>query len=71
MAVARSSRLTSFCSESRRANQSVNQARASARERVAIAPLVVLILVLGLYPKPVLSMIEESTTLLQTTVGGR
>jgi NADH-quinone oxidoreductase subunit M len=39
------------------------------RERVAIAPLVVLILVLGLYPKPVLSMIEESTTLLQTSVG--
>jgi len=41
----------------------------SVRERVAIAPLVVLILVLGVYPKPVLSMIEESTTLLQTSVG--
>jgi NADH-quinone oxidoreductase subunit M len=41
----------------------------SARERLAIAPLVVLILVLGLYPKPVLSMIEPSTSLLQTSVG--
>ncbi len=41
----------------------------SVRERVAVAPLVVLILVLGVYPKPVLSMIEESTTLLQTSVG--
>ena len=41
----------------------------TVRERVAIAPLVVLILVLGLYPKPVLSMIEQSTSLLQTSVG--
>ena len=37
--------------------------------RLAIAPLVVLILVLGLYPKPVLALIEPSTTLLQTSVG--
>ena len=41
----------------------------TARERLAIAPLVVLILVLGLYPKPVLSMIEPSTALLQTSAG--
>jgi NADH-quinone oxidoreductase subunit M len=41
----------------------------TARERLAIAPLVVLILVLGVYPKPVLSLIEPSTTLLQTSVG--
>ena len=41
----------------------------TARERLAIAPLVVLILVLGVYPKPVLSMIEPSTALLQTSVG--
>ncbi|WP_091185127.1 NADH-quinone oxidoreductase subunit M [Microlunatus flavus] len=41
----------------------------TVRERVAIAPLVVLILLLGVYPKPVLSMIEQSTTLLQTSVG--
>jgi NADH-quinone oxidoreductase subunit M len=41
----------------------------TARERLAIAPLVVLILVLGLYPKPVLALIEPSTTLLQTSVG--
>ena len=41
----------------------------NVRERVAIAPLVVLILVLGLYPKPVLALIEPSTTLLQTSVG--
>jgi NADH-quinone oxidoreductase subunit M len=39
------------------------------RERLAIAPLVVLILVLGVYPKPVLALIEPSTTLLQTSVG--
>jgi NADH-quinone oxidoreductase subunit M len=41
----------------------------NARERLAIAPLVVLILVLGVYPKPVLALIEPSTTLLQTSVG--
>ena len=41
----------------------------TARERLAIAPLVVLILVLGVYPKPVLSMIEPSTALLQTSAG--
>ena len=41
----------------------------TGRERLAIAPLVVLILVLGLYPKPVLAMIEPSTALLQTSVG--
>ncbi len=40
-----------------------------ARERLAIAPLVVLILFLGVYPKPVLALIEPSTTLLQTSVG--
>jgi NADH-quinone oxidoreductase subunit M len=41
----------------------------NVRERLAIAPLVVLILVLGVYPKPVLALIEPSTTLLQTSVG--
>ncbi|GAB2585960.1 NADH-quinone oxidoreductase subunit M [Microlunatus antarcticus] len=41
----------------------------STRERLAIAPLVVLILVLGVYPKPVLALIEPSTALLQTSVG--
>ena len=41
----------------------------TGRERLAIAPLVVLILVLGVYPKPVLALIEPSTTLLQTSVG--
>jgi NADH-quinone oxidoreductase subunit M len=41
----------------------------TGRERLAIAPLVVLILLLGVYPKPVLALIEPSTTLLQTSVG--
>ena len=41
----------------------------TGRERLAIAPLVVLILVLGVYPKPVLALIEPSTALLQTSVG--
>ena len=41
----------------------------NTRERLAIAPLVLLILVLGVYPKPVLALIEPSTTLLQTSVG--
>jgi NADH-quinone oxidoreductase subunit M len=41
----------------------------TGRERLAIAPLVVLILVLGVYPKPVLALIEPSTTLLQNSVG--
>ena len=41
----------------------------TSRERLAVAPLVVLILVLGVYPKPVLALIEPSTALLQTSVG--
>lgn len=41
----------------------------NGRERLAVAPLVVLILVLGLYPKPMLELIEPSTALLQTSVG--
>ena len=41
----------------------------TGRERLAIAPLVVLILVLGVYPKPLLALIEPSTALLQNSVG--
>jgi NADH-quinone oxidoreductase subunit M len=41
----------------------------TGREKLAIAPLVVLILVLGLYPKPVLALIEPTTALVQAHVG--
>ena len=41
----------------------------NGREKLAIAPLVVLILVLGLYPKPVLALIEPATALVQAHVG--
>ena len=41
----------------------------NGREKLAIAPLVVLILVLGLYPKPMLALIEPATTLVQAHVG--
>ncbi len=39
------------------------------RERAAIAPLVVLILAFGLYPKPMLDLIEPATTMIQSHVG--
>lgn len=40
-----------------------------ARERAAVAPLVVLILVLGFFPKPLLDVIEPSVTATMSRVG--
>ena len=39
------------------------------RERLAMAPLVLLILLLGIYPKPLLSIIEPSTQATMQHVG--
>jgi NADH-quinone oxidoreductase subunit M len=41
----------------------------NGRERLAMAPLVLLILLLGLYPKPLLSIIEPSTQATMQHVG--
>ena len=40
-----------------------------ARERFAVAPLVVLIIALGVYPKPMLDLIEPATARTQSHVG--
>ena len=41
----------------------------TGRERLAMAPLVLLILLLGIYPKPMLSIIEPSTQATMQHVG--
>jgi NADH-quinone oxidoreductase subunit M len=41
----------------------------NGRERLAMAPLVVLILLLGVFPKPMLSIIEPSTQATMQHVG--
>jgi NADH-quinone oxidoreductase subunit M len=41
----------------------------SGRERLAMAPLVLLIVVLGVFPKPLLSVIEPSIQLSMQHVG--
>jgi len=41
----------------------------SGRERIAMVPLVLLILALGLYPKPMLDVIEPAVTATMQHVG--
>jgi NADH-quinone oxidoreductase subunit M len=41
----------------------------TSRERLAMAPLVLLIIVLGLFPKPMLAVIEPSVTTAMQHVG--
>jgi NADH-quinone oxidoreductase subunit M len=41
----------------------------SGRERLVLAPMVILILVLGFYPKPLLDVVNPSVSATLTSVG--